>query len=179
MADQTDKSRPDHRLTMTEVLGWLVEDGLVEKPDADALIKESRLKRLTAHPLAIIGSDGIPHDEHPHPRLWGTFPRVLGLYSRQLGLLTLEDAVHKMTGRTATIFGMVDRGVIRPGAYADLVLFDPHTVIDQATFAEPKLPSLGIEEVWTNGVATYRTEAGKGGGLTGEAPGRLIRRNRA
>ncbi|NOG73074.1 amidohydrolase family protein [Roseicella sp. DB1501] len=135
---------------------------------------EEDVRRIMRHPLSVIGSDGIPHDAHPHPRLWGTFPRVLGLYSRQLGLLSLEEAVHKMTGRTAQLFGMVDRGVLRPGAYADLVLFDPHKVLDRATFEDPKQESDGIEEVWTNGVPVFRA----GQGLTGEAPGRLIRRNR-
>ena len=68
----------------------------------------------------MIGSDGLPHDAHPHPRLWGTFPRVLGHYARDLGLFSLEEAVRKMTGHTAAVFGMTDRGVIRPGAFADL-----------------------------------------------------------
>jgi N-acyl-D-amino-acid deacylase len=136
---------------------------------------EEDVRRIMAHPMSVIGSDGIPHDAHPHPRLWGTFPRVLGFYSRQLGVLDMETAIHKMTGRTASLFGMQDRGVLKPGAYADLVLFDPHKVIDRATFEEPKQESEGIEEVWTNGVPTYRA----GSGLTGEAPGRLIRRHRA
>jgi len=136
---------------------------------------EEDVRRIMAHPLSIIGSDGIPHDAHPHPRLWGTFPRVLGLYVRQLGLLRLEDAIHKMTGRTAALFGMQDRGVLRPGAFADLVLFDPHRIIDRATFEEPTLTAEGIEQVWTNGTPTW--VAGKG--LTGERPGRLIRRNRS
>ncbi|GGC30395.1 D-aminoacylase [Siccirubricoccus deserti] len=135
---------------------------------------EEDVRRIMAHPMSVIGSDGIPHDAHPHPRLWGTFPRVLGLYSRQLGLLDMETAIHKMTGRTAALFGMTDRGVLKPGAYADLVLFDPHRIIDRATFEDPKQPSEGIEEVWTNGVSTYRGASG----LTGEAPGRLIRRRR-
>ncbi|MCO6418534.1 D-aminoacylase [Siccirubricoccus sp. KC 17139] len=135
---------------------------------------EDDVRRIMAHPMSVIGSDGIPHDAHPHPRLWGTFPRVLGFYSRQLGLLTMEEAIHKMTGRTASLFGMMDRGVLKPGAYADLVLFDPHKVVDRATFEDPKQPSDGIEEVWTNGVPTYRA-----GEMTGATPGRLIRRNRA
>jgi N-acyl-D-amino-acid deacylase len=80
-----------------------------------------------------------------------------------------------MTGRTAALFGMEDRGVLRPGAYADLVLFDPHRVIDRATFEDPIQPAEGIEEVWTNGVPTWRGDTG----LTGERPGRLIRRHRA
>jgi N-acyl-D-amino-acid deacylase len=134
---------------------------------------EEDVRRIMAHPLSVIGSDGIPHDAHPHPRLWGTFPRVLGLYARQLGLLSLEDAIHKMTGRTAALFGIVDRGVLREGAYADLVLFDPHRVIDRATFETPMVASDGIEEVWTNGVSTWANNL-----LTGETPGRLIRRHR-
>ena len=86
---------------------------------------EPDVQRIMAHRLAMIGSDGLPHDSFPHPRLWGTFPRVLGHYARDLGLFSLEEAVRKMTGHTASVFGMVDRGVIREGAYADLVLFDP------------------------------------------------------
>jgi N-acyl-D-amino-acid deacylase len=140
---------------------------------------EEDVRRIMAHPLSMIGSDGLPHDEKPHPRLWGTFPRVLGFYARQLGLFSLETAVHKMTGRVAECFGMVDRGAIRPGAYADLVLFDPHTVIDAATFEEPTLPSLGIEEVWANGVPTFLAGQGANGGATGAKPGRLVTRNKA
>jgi N-acyl-D-amino-acid deacylase len=136
---------------------------------------EADVRRIMAHPMSVIGSDGIPHDAHPHPRLWGTFPRVLGLYARELRLFSLETAVHKMTGRPAAVFGMVDRGVIREGAYADLVMFDPDTVIDRATFENPKQESAGIEEVWANGVSTF--VAGKG--ATGEKPGRLVTRGRA
>jgi N-acyl-D-amino-acid deacylase len=135
---------------------------------------EEDVRRIMAHPMSMIGSDGIPHDAHPHPRLWGTFPRVLGYYARDLGLFSLETAIHKMTGRCAEAYGMVDRGVLRPGAYADLVLFDPATVIDRATFEDPKQLSAGIEAVWANGVATYRA----GQGATGEKPGRLVTRHR-
>ena len=135
---------------------------------------EDDVQRIMAHPLSMIGSDGIPHDEHPHPRLWGTFPRVLGHYSRGLGLFSMETAIHKMTGRCAEAFGIVDRGYLREGAYADLVLFDPATVIDAATFENPKQPSIGIEEVWANGVPTFRA----GHGATGERPGRLVTRHR-
>ena len=90
---------------------------------------EPDVQRIMAHRLSMIGSDGLPHDSYPHPRLWGTFPRVLGHYARDLGLFSLEEAVRKMTGHTAAVFGMTDRGVIREGAYADLVLFDPDTVL--------------------------------------------------
>lgn len=139
------------------------------------MMNEADVQRIIAHPRSMIGSDGIPSNDMPHPRLWGTFPRVLGHYSRDLKLLTLESAVHKMTGLTARVFGMVDRGAIREGAYADLVLFDPATVIDTATFAKPIQPAAGIAEVWVNGASTY--VGGKG--VTGEAQGRLITRNKA
>ena len=109
---------------------------------------EPDVQRIMAHRLAMIGSDGLPHDSTPHPRLWGTFPRVLGHYARDLGLFSLEEAVCKMTGHTASVFGMVDRGVIRTGAYADLVLFDPATVRDASTYDAPTRPAEGILETW-------------------------------
>ena len=133
---------------------------------------EADVQRIMAHPLAMIGSDGGPLAKQPHPRLWGTFPRVLGHYSRDLGLFSLEAAVHKMTGRPAAVFGMADRGVLRPGGFADLVLFDAGTVRDRATFAEPKQAATGILEVWVNGQSAY-TPAG---GATEARSGRLLRR---
>ncbi len=116
---------------------------------------EQDVRRIMAHGLAMIGSDGLPHDAYPHPRLWGTFPRVLGHYARDLGLFSLEAAVRKMTGHTAEVFGLVDRGVIRAGAFADLVLFDPATVCDAATFDAPTKPAEGIVETWVNGRSAY------------------------
>jgi N-acyl-D-amino-acid deacylase len=134
---------------------------------------EPDVQRILAHRLAMIGSDGLPHDTYPHPRLWGTFPRVLGHYSRDLGLFSLEQAVRKMTGHTAAVFGMVDRGVIREGAYADLVLFDPATVRDAATYDAPTRPAEGILETWINGQSAYVL----GEGATGARAGRLVTRN--
>jgi N-acyl-D-amino-acid deacylase len=136
---------------------------------------EPDVQRIMAHRLAMIGSDGLPHDSYPHPRLWGTFPRVLGHYARGLGLFSLEEAVRKMTGHTASVFGMVDRGVIREGAYADLVLFDPATVRDASTYDVPTRPSEGILETWVNGQSTYVI----GDGATAARAGRLITRNKA
>ena len=133
---------------------------------------EPDVQRILAHPRAIIGSDGLPHDLYPHPRLWGTFPRVLGHYARDLGLFSLEIAVRKMTGRTAEVFGMTDRGFIRAGAYADLVLFDPITVRDTATYEDPIKPADGILETWINGKSAYV----HGQGATAARAGRLISR---
>ncbi len=134
---------------------------------------EPDVQRIMTHHRAMIGSDGLPHDAYPHPRLWGTFPRVLGHYSRDLKLFSLEEAVRKMTGHTASVFGMVDRGVIREGAYADLVLFDPDTVLDAASYDAPTRPATGILETWINGQSAYVF----GDGVTTARAGRLITRN--
>jgi len=117
---------------------------------------EDDVRRILAHRLTMIGSDGLPNDPLPHPRLWGAFPRVLGHYSRDMNLFPLAQAVHKMTGLSAARFGLAERGVIREGYRADLVLFNPATVIDRATFAAPVQPAAGIEGVWVNGTLSYR-----------------------
>jgi N-acyl-D-amino-acid deacylase len=135
---------------------------------------EPDVQRILSHRLAMIGSDGLPHDAFPHPRLWGTFPRVLGHYARDLGLFSMEAAVHKMTGHTADVFGLTDRGVIRTGAYADLVLFDPNTVRDASTYAEPTKPADGIIETWVNGQSAYVHAKG----ATPARAGRLLTRAR-
>ncbi len=132
---------------------------------------ESDVQRVIRYPHAMIASDGLPHDTHPHPRLWGTFPRVLGRYSRELGLLPLEEAVHRMSGLPAKVFGLAGRGELREGNYADLVVFDPETVIDRADFHRPTEPAAGIEAVYVNGEAVWRD-----GATTGARPGRVLRR---
>jgi N-acyl-D-amino-acid deacylase len=99
---------------------------------------------------------------------------VLGHYARDLGLFSLETAIHKMTGRTAAVFGLRDRGVIRPGAFADLVLFDPQTVRDAATYEEPTRPAQGIVETWINGMSAYVAQKG----ATAARAGRLLTRHR-
>jgi len=130
---------------------------------------EENVKRLMTHQGVIIGSDGIPLQRHPHPRLWGTFPRVLGHYARDLGLMTMEDAIHRMTAASADRFKLKDRGRIEVGAYADIVVFDPLTVIDTATYLDPERPSAGIEHVLVNGVEVWGEH-----GHTGAAPGRVV-----
>lgn len=133
---------------------------------------EEDVRRIMAHRLSMIGSDGGPLAKHPHPRLWGTFPRVLGQYCRELGLFDLETAVHKMTGRTAKVFGLEGRGTLKEGAFADLVMFDPDTVKDRATFTEPRQVADGILETWVNGQSVYTYE----GGASDTPAGRLLQR---
>ncbi len=135
------------------------------------MMDEADVQRILAYPHAMIGSDGLPHDVHPHPRLWGTFPRVLGHYARDLGLFPLEEAVRKMTSLTAGQFGLKDRGVLRAGAFADLVLFDPDRVLDTATFDDPKRPAAGITMVLVNGRTVWED-----GSHSGARPGRPLRR---
>jgi N-acyl-D-amino-acid deacylase len=134
-------------------------------------LDEQDVRSILAYPHAMIGSDGLPHDVHPHPRLWGTFPRVLGHYVRELGLLTLEEAVRRMTSLPAAWFGFRDRGQVRAGAFADLVILDPDTVQDIATFTDPARPAAGIETVLCNGRITWSE-----GAPTGARPGRVLRR---
>jgi N-acyl-D-amino-acid deacylase len=116
------------------------------------------LNRILKFPGSMIGSDGIPGDKHPHPRLWGTFPRVLGKYSRNMKLFSLEEAVYKMTGKSASVFGLEERGVIKVGNYADLVIFNPETVNDKASYETPKLHSDGIEYVFVNGKLVWKDD---------------------
>jgi N-acyl-D-amino-acid deacylase len=134
-------------------------------------MNEDDVRRVLAFEHTMIGSDGLPHDGHPHPRLWGTFPRVLGHYCRDEKLFPLEQAVRKMTGLSAARFGLAQRGVLKPGAYADITVFDAARVIDRATFEQPKTPAAGIDLVLVNGQIVWRD-----GGHTGARAGRALRR---
>jgi N-acyl-D-amino-acid deacylase len=132
---------------------------------------EKDVRRILAFEHTMIGSDGLPHDAAPHPRLWGTFGRVLGHYSRGVGLFPLETAVYKMTGLTAKTFGLADRGVLKEGNAADLVLFDAGEVDEAASFDKPIRPAKGIDTVIVNGEPVWRA-----GRPTGARPGRVLRR---
>jgi N-acyl-D-amino-acid deacylase len=155
-------------------MGQSTEDTIARLLPAGAIyfsMDEDDVQRILQFEETMIGSDGLPHDARPHPRLWGSFPRVLGHYSRGLGLFPLETAIWKMTGLTAQNFGLTDRGVLRPGAYADLTVFDPETVGDAATFEDPERPSTGIDQVYVNGVLSWNA-----GAATGARPGRVLKR---
>jgi N-acyl-D-aspartate/D-glutamate deacylase len=130
------------------------------------------VRRILADPATAIGSDGLPNDPRPHPRLWGAFPRVLGHFSRDERLFPLPEAVRKMTSLSAGRFRLRDRGEVRIGFWADLVLFDPATVRDVATFADPIRPAEGIDAVWVNGVLSYT-----GDQATGARGGRFLPRS--
>jgi N-acyl-D-amino-acid deacylase len=132
---------------------------------------DADVDRILAHPLAMIGSDGLPAPGVQHPRLWGSFPRVLGHYARERRLLTLETAVHKMTGLPARRFGLAGRGSIAPGAVADITVFDAAAVRDRASYADPSAEPEGIECVIVNGrVAAER------GTITDDRAGALLPR---
>ena len=134
---------------------------------------ENDVKLVLAHPTTMIGSDGVPTGGKPHPRLYGCFARVLGRYVREEKVIGLPTAIHKMTGMPAAKFQLLDRGTIRPGAFADLVVFDPARIADVATYGEPRRAPAGIRAVYVNGVAVARD-----GEHTGARPGRGLRRGR-
>ncbi|CAL80214.1 D-aminoacylase (N-acyl-D-amino-acid deacylase) [Bradyrhizobium sp. ORS 278] len=116
---------------------------------------EADVRTILAFEPTMIGSDGLPFGERPHPRLWGTFPRVLGYYCRELELFSLETAVWKMSGLTAQNFGIKRRGTLAVGHHADITIFDAASVRDAATYDEPCVPAAGIDAVVVNGALTW------------------------
>ena len=132
-------------------------------------MSEHDVCEVMSEDFVMIGSDGVPAGSRPHPRLHHTFPRVLGEYVRKQGLLTLPQAIHKMTGMSATRFGLKDRGFISSGMAADLVLFDPARIIDTGTYVDPSSVPTGIHSVWVNGEIVARD-----GHATGARPGRPL-----
>jgi dihydroorotase/N-acyl-D-amino-acid deacylase len=138
------------------------------------VLDESDVQRIMRHPQAMIGSDGRlsrPGETSPHPRAYGTFPRVLGRYARDLKLFPLETAIFKMTGQSAARLKLRDRGVLRAGNFADVVVFDPATIADKSTFEQPHQYPVGIDFVFVNGVAAV--DAGK---FTDARSGRVLKR---
>jgi N-acyl-D-amino-acid deacylase len=133
---------------------------------------EDDVKTVMRHPSTMIGSDGLAMGGKPHPRLYGTFPRVIGHYAREAGLMPLEVAIHRMTGMPAEKFHLRDRGAIRAGAFADLVIFDAKAILDTGTYSDPRRYPTGISHVFVNGIAVVRD-----GAHLGTRPGRALRRH--
>jgi len=164
----------DASLEGLTLFDWAVRDGLDPTPATGARLvieavrrggangiyhamSEEDVEAIMAHPQTMIGSDGrlvALGDGHPHPRWYGTFPRVLGLYAREKGVLTMEQAIRKMTAMPAERIGLRERGQLREGWFADVVVVDPARVIDQATFEDPHQYPLGIDWVLVNGQVT-------------------------
>jgi N-acyl-D-amino-acid deacylase len=158
-----------------------IRDLLIEENDQVGMINfslnEETFKRIIAHPLVVIGSDGwalAPYgklaDGKPHPRSYGTFPRMLGRYVREEKLMSLGHAIEKMTSMTAEKFGLTGRGRIMKGYFADIVLFDPDTVMDLSTWESPHRYGRGIEYVIVNGELVIDQ-----GEHTGRLPGRVLK----
>jgi N-acyl-D-amino-acid deacylase len=153
---------------------------IADRAEASCIISimdEGDVRLALAHPLVSFGTDsGARAEDGPlaesksHPRGWGTFPRILGRYVRDEHLLTLEEAIRKMTSQAAIRVGLLDRGILRPGMAADIAVFDPATVRDRATFEDPNHYSVGIRHVLVNGRPVVRD-----GAITGERPGRPLR----
>jgi N-acyl-D-amino-acid deacylase len=140
-------------------------------------MSEEDLQTFLRHPQTMIASDGgprIPGDAVPHPRSYGNNARILARYVRELKVLTLEDAIRRMTSLPAQTFRLADRGVLKVGAFADIVIFDPDKVNDPATFDDPHHYSEGFTDVIVNGGVVLRngqiTEVRSGGPLRFEAP---------
>lgn len=174
---QRSKGKSPSPEPLDELFDLLVEEG-GSIPAIYEHHTEKDMRLAMVQPWCSIGSDGLAHASegplrrgHPHPRSFGTFPRILGVYVREQGVLRLEDAVRKMTSQNAVKLGLQDRGLLRPGFFADLTLFHPDQVIDRATYTDPFRYSEGIEYVIVNGHVVL--DAGR---HTGAKPGRALRR---
>ncbi len=152
-----------------EALDWEAEHGERAEAIIGTSMVEADIHKILTWPYANICTDGGLRDRHP--RGAGSYPRILGRYVREQNLMPLETAVHKSTGMAAEHMGITDRGLIRAGMMADLVIFDPETIIDHATPLEPQRLSEGVSAVWVNGELVFRD-----GATTDARPGRVIRR---
>jgi N-acyl-D-aspartate/D-glutamate deacylase len=180
------RDKPEHEgktlAQIADMLGVPADQAAQRVLDADPsavavffMMDETDVRRVLAHPLCMIGSDGIPSPTgKPHPRLYGTFPRVLGTYVREERLFSLEEGVRKMTSLPARRMNLAGRGELREDLAADIVVFDPDTIADRATYEEPRLYPAGIEYVIVNGHV-----AAANGKQTAARAGRLLRRSSA
>jgi dihydroorotase/N-acyl-D-amino-acid deacylase len=153
-----------------EATMWIVEQGGCQ--GIFHAMSDEDLERILRHPATMIASDGevpIFGRANPHPRSYGTFARVLGVYVREKRLLTLEDAVRRMTSFPASRLRLVDRGILRPGTKADITVFDPATVRDRATFEQPHQYADGFSHVIVNGQVVFEK-----GEMTAARPGRVL-----
>jgi dihydroorotase/N-acyl-D-amino-acid deacylase len=175
-------------MTLTEIgraMGKDPRDAVMDLVIADrgnsfcvtSIMSEDDVRAALKHPLVSIDTDsgamaedGPLSDSRSHPRAWGTYPRILGKYVRDEKLLTLEEAIRKMTSRPAARVGLSDRGLLRPGMKAEVVVFDPATIQDKATFEDPNHYSVGMMTVLVNGRAVVAN-----GRITAERPGRALR----
>jgi len=179
-------SAPAHPMWEGQTLAALAAQWTVDAPEAAERVvreegeacfvvtftmAEEDVRAVLAHPSTMIGSDGVPTGGKPHPRLYGCFPRVLGHYVREQNVLDLSAAIHRMTAMPAAKFRLADRGAVRVGAFADLVIFDPARITDVATYDDPRRFPSGIRAVYVNGVAVAQD-----GAHTGARPGRALHR---
>lgn len=162
---------------LDEMIDYLVQEG-GRVGTVYAHHTEEDMTKALAQPWCSIGSDGSSfavsgslRRGNPHPRSFGTFPRVLGVYTRELKVLTLEDAIRKMTSLNARKIGLTDRGLLLPGQFADITLFDPQQVIDQSTYTDPFHYPLGIHYVFVNGTMVIEKTQ-----HTGQRPGKVLRK---
>ena len=175
-------------MTLTEIariMGKDPRDAVIDLVIADraessvitAIMSEDDVRTAMKHPLVGVGTDsgaqaedGKLSESKSHPRAWGSFPRILGRYVRDEHLLTLEEAVRKMTSKAAARVHLTDRGILRPGLAADITVFDPVAIRDVSTFEDPKHYSLGVKHVFVNGRRVVAD-----GKITAERPGRPLR----
>lgn len=153
---------------VTAVCDILVEEKLSVSMILHQL-HEDDVREILHSDLVMVGTDGL-FGGRPHPRVYGTYPRILGRYVREKNVLSIEDAIQKMTALPARVLGLDQKGLVRPGMDADLVVFDPMTVTDRATYESPRQPPVGISHVIVDGVLVV-----DGGEVTGETPGKAIR----
>jgi N-acyl-D-amino-acid deacylase len=183
-----DNLRKYEGMTLTQIgkaMGKDPRDAVIDLVIADrgessvitSIMDENDVRAALKHPLVGVGTDsgaqaedGKLSESKSHPRAWGSFPRILGRYVRDEHLLTLEEAIRKMTSKAATRVHLSDRGVLRPGMAADITVFDPATIRDVATFEDPKHYAVGIKQVFVNGRRVVAD-----GALTSERPGRALR----
>jgi dihydroorotase/N-acyl-D-amino-acid deacylase len=142
-----------------------------------SIMDEEDVRAALKHPLVGVGTDsgakaqdGKLAESKSHPRAWGSFPRILGRYVRDEHLLTIEEAIRKMTSKAAARVRLNDRGVLRPGLMADITVFDPETIRDVATFDDPTHYAVGVKQVFVNGRRVVAN-----GAITSERPGRPLR----